>query len=331
MHRRILVAASAAAVLAGCPPPHDFKTLAPAAKSSTHTDFSSPLDATLSPDGKTAYFIAVLPEVASDDTGTADPVPPRAGIFSTTVGSEGNNTLLASGDPLASPINLDITADGKVLLIADIAAGAGEGDRGNLFMLDAAGGTPKVVDATVGYRARGMSVVNQDWKDTAYFTGNDPADGMPGVFALDIKTQSVSTISKSELFVDPSGIVVADNGDIYVADTQTGGGLANVIKIAKGKDAEELLFGLKTGYPAGISISKDQEILIISALDPVTAKDAVLRYNLKTMGEPEIFKDGIDQFEESAGLHRAKDVESYVWADSRANGGGTVYVINPVQ
>lgn len=329
MHRRILVAASAAAVLAGCPPPHTFNTLAPAAKSSTNADFSSPFDATLSPDGKTAYFIAVLPEITSDVSDT--PLPARAGIFSTPVGSEGTNTLLASSDPLASPINLDITADGKTLIIADTAAGTGEADHGLLFKLSVAGGTPEVVDTTVGYRARGMSVVNQNWKDTAYFTGNDPADGMPGVFALDIKSNEVSTVSKSDLFVDPSGIVVADSGDIYVIDTQTGNALSNVIQIVKGKDPVELLSGLKVGYPAGISISKDQQILIISALDPVTRKDVVLRYDLKAGALTDPFTSGIDQFEESAGLHRAKDVESYVWADSRANGGGTVYVINQVK
>jgi hypothetical protein len=115
-----------------------------------------------------------------------------------------------------------------------------------------------------------------------------------------------------------------------VADTQTGGTLANVIQIPKGKDAVELLSNLKLGYPAGISMSKDQEILIVSALDPVTSKDVVLRHDLKT-GTTESFNAGIDQFEESAGLHRAKDVESYVWADSQANGGGTVYVINSIK
>jgi len=324
MHRSIFVAASAAAVLAGCSSP-PFKTLD--ATASAGAEFSSPLDATLSPDGKTAYFIAVVPEVTSDVSDT--PTPPRAAIFSTKVGTS-EYTKLTSGDPLVSPINLDITADGKTLLIADNAAGAGEADQGNLFMLDAAGGDPKVVDATVGYRARGMSVVNQDWKDTAYFTGNDPADGLPGVFALDIKTGAVSMVSKSELFVDPSGVVVADNGDLYVADTQTGGALANVIYVPKGKDAVELLSGLRLGYPAGISMTKDQAILIISALDPITAKDVVIRYNLKDQ-TTENFNQGISGFEESAGLHRAKDTDTYAWADSRANGGGTVYVINQVQ
>jgi len=69
---------------------------------------------------------------------------------------------------------------------------------------------------------------------------------------------------------------------------------------------------------------------LISALDPVTRKDVVIRRDLKA-GTDDMFNAGISEFEESAGLHRAKDVESYVWADSRANGGGTVYVINQVK
>lgn len=327
MHRRILVAASAAAVLAGCPPSHDFKTLAPAAMAST-ASFSSPLDATLSPDAKTAYFIAVLPEVSS---ATSDqPMPERSGVFSMAIGSSEAPTLLASGDLLASPLNLDISSDGKTLYIADSASGAGDGDTGNLLTLSVSGDTLAATDATAGYRSRGVSVVNQDWRDQIYFTGNDPADGLPGVFKLDTKTNEVSVVSKSDLFVDPSGIVVADNGDVFVADTQTGGTLANVIQIPKEKDAVELLPNLKLGYPAGISISKDQQILLISALDPATSKDVVIRFDLKA-GTSEMFNDGISEFEESAGLHRAKDVESYVWADSQANGGGTVYVINGIK
>ena len=41
--------------------------------------------------------------------------------------------------------------------------------------------------------------------------------------------------------------------------------------------------------------------------------------------------DVVKDFNEPAGLHRAKNSESYVWADSRANGGGTVYVINGIK
>ncbi|HEY8207604.1 MAG TPA: hypothetical protein VIG99_08995 [Myxococcaceae bacterium] len=328
MHRRILVAASAAAVLAGCPPSHDFKSLAPAATAAS-TSFSSPLDATLSPDGRTAYFIAVLPEVSSETSET--PMPERSGVFMMPVGSTEAPTLMASTDPLASPLNLDISSDGKTLYIADSTAGVDLADNGSLLKLDtAAGGTLAMVDPTLGYRSRGIIVVNQDWRDQVYFTGNDPADGLPGVFKLDTKSNEVTVVSKSELFVDPSGIVVADNGDIFVADTQTGGLLANVIHIPKGKDAVELIPNLMLGYPAGISISKDQQILLVSALDPETSKDTVIRYDLKA-NTMEMFNEGISGFEESAGLHRAKDVESYVWADSQANGGGTVYVINGVK
>jgi hypothetical protein len=36
---------------------------------------------------------------------------------------------------------------------------------------------------------------------------------------------------------------------------------------------------------------------------------------------------GIDKFSESAGLHRSHGVGVYAWADSHANGTGTVYVL----
>jgi hypothetical protein len=39
----------------------------------------------------------------------------------------------------------------------------------------------------------------------------------------------------------------------------------------------------------------------------------------------------ISAYNESAGLKRARNVDTYIWADSRANGGGTVYVINKQQ
>jgi hypothetical protein len=39
--------------------------------------------------------------------------------------------------------------------------------------------------------------------------------------------------------------------------------------------------------------------------------------------------DPIGAFHESAGLHRAHDVDVFAWADSRANDTGTVYVLEP--
>ena len=89
-----------------------------------------------------------------------------------------------------------------------------------------------------------------------------------------------------------------------------------------------ILPDLKVGYPAGIALSKDESTLLVSALDKVKGTDAVIRYSLAA-GTPEyIVAGGIDAFTESAGLKRARNVDTYIWADSAANNGGTVFVIN---
>jgi hypothetical protein len=323
MQRTVLVAAFAATFLVACPAPTPqcigTCTLDPAAMS--NADFSSPFDATLSPDGKIAYFTALTPN--------------GPGIFATTIGSSDAPKLLAGGDlttsPLASPLALDVTSDGSTLYVADSAAvGLGNPnlDLGLLFTVDTTSGTIASVDATAGYSPRGLVVVTQG-ADQVYFSGNDPADGMPGVFKITAGGSTVTAVAKGAPFIDPSGLVVAKNGDVFVADTSDSSQTAVVYQISNGA-VTPLLTGLRVGYPAGISITTDQSILMISALDKDTAHDVAIKYTLKD-GTIENFTSGIDQFEESAGLHRAKNVESYVWADSLANNGGTVYVINKIQ
>jgi len=41
-----------------------------------------------------------------------------------------------------------------------------------------------------------------------------------------------------------------------------------------------------------------------------------------------LYIDVIGGFNESAGLHRAKGSDKFAWADSRAGGTGTVYVLS---
>ena len=50
-------------------------------------------------------------------------------------------------------------------------------------------------------------------------------------------------------------------------------------------------------------------------------------YPKRILAWHEMFTDTIGGFSESAGLHRAKTLNVYAWADSRANGTGTVYVL----
>src|SRR5262249_35554393 len=150
-----------------------------------------------------------------------------------------------------------------------------------------------------------------------------------GVFKMTAGESSVTAVAKGGALIDPSGLAVSKEGDVYVADTGDSGQTASIQKIAKDGSMTPVMENLRVGYPAGLARSSDQSLLIISAVDQTTSTDVVIKYKLAD-GTTENFTTGIDQFEESAGLHRAKNVESYVWADSLANEGGTVYVINKV-
>ena len=324
MRKRLSLAAGLW-LLAGCstkeivPPPGDgtIKDLTPSA-TSTATTFHTPLDAALSPDGKTAYFIAL----------EADEVA----VFKNAAPSNDAPTRLAGGAPLVSPFGLDVSTDGTTLVLSDPGAQLDPdvADRGELFAMPTAGGAPTKIDGASGYLPRGIVVVRQAGADVAYFTGREKGTGAPGVFKIPLAGGAVTTVAKEEPFLDPSGVAVANDGTVYVIDAaDPEAATARVIKVSGGL-ASVMLNNLMVGYPAGIALSQDDKTVLVSAIDNQTRTDAVLRIPVAG-GDVQSVTTGIDAFEEPAGLHRARNVDTFIWADSRANGGGTVFVINKLQ
>lgn len=322
MRSRISLAAGLWLVTAGCTtkemisPPGDgtIKDLTPAATASA-TTFHTPLDAALSPDGKTAYFIAI-----SDG---------EVAVYKSPAPSSAAPTKLAAGAPMVSPFGLDVSTDGNTLVLSDPGAQLDEAvlDRGELFTLGTTGGTPAKVEGASGYRPRGIVVVKEAGSDVAYFTGREKATGLPGVFKVPLAGGTVTTVAKDAPFTDPSGLAVAADGTVYVIDAgDPEAATARLIKVSAGTSSV-LLSNISVGYPAGVALSQDEKTILISARDPEKRTDAVLR--LPVMGgEVQSISTGIDTFEEPAGLHRARNADTFIWADSSANGGGTVYVIN---
>jgi hypothetical protein len=123
--------------------------------------------------------------------------------------------------------------------------------------------------------------------------------------------------------IDPGGIVVANSGDIYVADsTSPMTGLATIFKIAKGQTtAVEFVSGIAIGYPVGISIDMKNTTLVISGRNPTTRMDAIIRVDLTTKDQT-LYTGNADTdislFEEAAGMHRARNKDIFAWADSKA-------------
>jgi len=274
----------------------------------------APVDATPSPDGKRIYYLAVSNE-GSDQ--------PNAGVFAVDADAEGTGEIeeLTMGEPLLTPLGIESSLDGSALFIADTTAGADA--NGAVFRLAAAGGSPAVVPGTEGYRPAGVVIGKQRGEEVLYFTGRDPESGEGAVFRITSSGGAAQRLASFGAESEPGGVTVANNGDLYVADHA--GANARVLRVRSGK-VTVYVTNIGLGFPAGIALTSDSRTLLISGLDVQTKHDVVYSVDLgsKKLGR---VTDGIAAFSESAGLHRAHDVNVFAWADSQALDSGTVYTV----
>ncbi|MCL2447807.1 MAG: hypothetical protein FWD17_02540 [Polyangiaceae bacterium] len=279
------------------------------------SSFTSPRDATPSSNGSKIYFIAT----GSDGT-------PGAFLAGA---SGGAASRLDPGGVLTEPSSISISADGTQLFVSDPAADADDHDAGTdlpgaIFSLPSGGGTPAVVAGTQGLDPRGLVVAG----DTLYFTVGPQSPSGAGVYSMGVSGGSPSAVFTGGGLMAPSGIAVADDGTVYVIDcVGSDSALATVYQIAGGQ-ATALSTDLGVGYPAGIALVQDESALFVSGLDPETQTDLVYRVSLGSTPETTSFNTGISAFNEPAGLHRAAGADIYAWADSFANGTGTVYALS---
>ncbi len=284
-------------------------------------DVARPLDATPDPDGETIYFTALDPMKGSG----VYKVPAKGGA----------STAVFVGAPFVAPFGIAIGSDGAQLYVADIGSSSGPTDAedaGQIFVLPVAGGNPTSLNGTAMTKPRSLEVINQNGSDTLYFTGRDNT-GALGVFKMAASGGNPAAVAAGSPFIDPSGVTVANNGDVYVADLLPASAQQAVIyKIAAGQNTPTAFVpNVAVGYPVGLTLNKDNTKLFISALDPSTRRDAVIVVDLATNNQMFYTGNGtIDftAFEEPAGLHRAKDADIFGWADSKAGTLGTVFTIN---
>lgn len=324
----ILTAIGAFALAAAAPGCSDDETTPPPGIANGEPSFTltsegpSPFDATPDPDGNTIYLTGL----------SADGTP---GVFKVPADGSGKAPeAVAVGGPLAAPFGIGISGDGTQLFITDPGADISAVDtpeiNGAIFTVSAAGGELTPLAGTENTVPRSLDIVDEEGKDVIYFSGTDKTDGAPGIFSIPATGGSVTTVFKGDPLRDPSGVAVAANGTIYVADTvSSDGSTADIIAITGG-EATKLVQGIRVGYPAGIALNKANTALLVSALNSETLTDIVLSVDLvsadKAPGviEPEIFKS----FSESAGLHRARNKDVFGWADSNAGpNGGNVFLV----
>jgi len=267
----------------------------------------------------------------------ATPDPAADNVYAVGLDKDGNAVInqakmdgsapskaLWTGTPLVSPLNIATSTDGKTLFITDPGAEDPSGNPGRLFSIPAGGGAIAIVTNADGYRPRGLEIISEEGKDVIYFAGSD-STGAGGIFKVPADDSGpVVAITTGAPLNDPSGVAVTAKGDVYACDTvQANDGLGIVVSVKSGVVAT-IATGVRAGFPCGVALTEGDDSLLISALDPIKKTDVVLTIDLATSATTS-FSDGIDTYQESAGLHRAKlGGNTFAWADSQANG-GTVF------
>jgi hypothetical protein len=282
-------------------------------------EFARPFDATPDSTAGIVYFTALNDEGESSifQVQVADPpaLATAAAVF--------------EGPPLVAPFGLALSGDGATLYIADPGADEdttdADGYKGEIWTLDTSGGNPQNVTQAQGYRARGIEVANDGNDDVVYFTGNDPATGIPGVFSMPAGGGTITTLVNGGGLVDPSGIAVNAAGIAYVGDSIGGeGGVATIFEVSDA--AVPLVTDLKVGYPVGVSLDGNETHLFVSGIDPLTGFDVLYSIDLSDNAVTQ-FDAGLEDLNEAAGLHRARNVNTFAFADANADASGAVYLL----
>lgn len=260
------------------------------------TQANENLDTAFTSDAQIAYY------TASNSNGR--------GVFRTSV-SDSTSAAVFVGTPFVSPRGLAVASDDKNIYVADPKAKG----NGSIFVQSANGGTPQVLSGTTGYKPRGLEVFNQNGTDTIYFTGQDPQDGQQGVFKIAASgDKTPQVVAKGVPFVSPDSVAIASNGDVYVTDNKSGGkGQGSVWKISDGQ-VTSLVKSAWLGNPAGVALTLDEQTLLVSAVQTQKGQARVLVVNLKT-GEQSSITSVIGANPKAGGLHRARNSNSFVWAD----------------
>lgn len=265
------------------------------------TELALPWDAVPGPDGGVIYFTAV-----GEDG--------HAGAFSIPFDG-GPVTPISAGSSLVMPLGIAISTDGQTLYVTDPWSKGSRGDA--VFALSTSGdGVATMVSGTQWTEPQGIEVVKQNGADQLYFTGIDPNDGQPAVYTLPAAGGTATVLAKGAPLVAPSGVAIAADGTVYVLDRlSSGNGLGSVLRIADGK-VESIARDVRTGGQlAGLTLTLDESLLLVSSLDSAQDAAQVLVIDLATL-QTSIINDVIRARTSAAGLHRAHNVEQYAWAES---------------
>lgn len=274
-------------------------------------------DATPDPSGALVYFTAVAPNG-------------RAGVFKVSARGDATVTEIAAGPPFVAPLGIAMGRASHRVFVADPgASGSALGGAGDLFAIDLGNGVVTPVPGGEGWLARGLEIVGDAaGEELILFSGRDPEGGQPGVFRLPARGGQVSAVAKGAPLVDPSGVAVNDEGDLFVCDTLAGpGGTAAIFRIEDGF-VSPLVAGLHAGYPCGLALTRDAAALLVLTRSAARRADEVVRIDVATGARSTIVAVAPGH-DEPGGLHRAKDADVFALVDHEAQENGAVFLLGP--
>jgi DNA-binding beta-propeller fold protein YncE len=286
---------------------------APAATKVTRPgDFVAIFDAIPDATGATIYFTAV------DATG-------RAGVFSVPAGAApAAATAVSAGAPFIAPIGVGLSSDGTQLYVADPATDEG-GDLGAVYVVSTGGGAPTAISKDT--EPRGLAVLPAGGGDAIFFTGRDPSDGQPGVFQVGPPGGPASPVAKGPPFADPSGMAIAVNGDVFVADTIAAPNRGQSLLRIRGTSVTVVATGMTGGYPAGVALACGDTGVWVSLVAGPPAQDTITSYDPGTMAATMSANSGLGGLFAAGGLHRAAGAGIFAFVDSAGDGTDAVYVV----
>lgn len=264
------------------------------ARSRSIATLDRPLAAVLDPDGKTVYATAI-------------DVDGRAQLFSVAA-SGGEPSRMATGEMLSYPLGLAIKPDGSALFVADIGDPGGSGaESGAVIRVSIGGGSARFALGELRHPA-GMAI-SRDGQDL-FVAGVSAEDGRPGVWRFAESGGPPAAVYKGDPLRGPSGIVIANDGTLYVADpTALGPRGGAVIRISSGSATLVNRVPIQMNFPAGIAAAgPGHPDVLVTGIMPRSGAGALFR--VSPAGE--IFPIHIDLTLLDPGpLHRA--ARSGVW------------------